>query len=99
MHLKSKISRASLWLRGKESACQWRRPGFDPWVGQIPGEGNGLENPMDRVAWWATAHGVAKSQPGLTVNNSNAMRKEMKKKALKANNGMKSQRTRLRATD
>ena len=55
---------------------------------------------MDRVAWWATAHGVAKSQPGLTVNNnSNAMRKEMKKKALKANNGMKSQRTRLRATE
>ena len=57
---------------------------------------------MDRGAWWATAHGVAKSQPGLTVNNnSNAMRKEMKKKkkALKANNGMKSQRTRLRATE
>jgi len=34
-----------------------------------PGEGNGnpplssyLENPMDRGAWWATAHGVAKSR-------------------------------------
>jgi len=33
------------------------------------GEGNGnllqyscLENPMDRGAWWATAHGVIKSQ-------------------------------------
>ena len=33
------------------------------------GEGNGsplqyscLENPMDRGAWWATAHGVAKSR-------------------------------------
>ena len=33
-----------------------------------PGEGNGnplqyscLENPMDRGAWWATVHGVAKS--------------------------------------
>ena len=27
------------WLRGKESACQCRRcrrPGFDPWVGNIP---------------------------------------------------------------
>ena len=21
---------------GKESACQCRRPGFDPWVGKIP---------------------------------------------------------------
>ena len=34
-----------------------------------PGEGNGnplqcswLENPMDGGAWWATVHGVAKSQ-------------------------------------
>ena len=34
-----------------------------------PGEGNGnplqytcLENPMDREAWWATVHRVAKSQ-------------------------------------
>ena len=36
--------------------------------GQSPGEGNGsplqcccLENPMDRGAWWATVHRVAKS--------------------------------------
>jgi len=40
--------------------------GFAPWVGKIPGEGNGhplqyscLENSMDRGAWQATAHGVA----------------------------------------
>ena len=25
-----------------------------------------LENPMDRGAWWATAHGVAKSQTRLS---------------------------------
>ena len=24
------------WLSGKESACQCRRRGFDPWVGKIP---------------------------------------------------------------
>ena len=37
------------------------------------GEGNGnplqyscLENPMDRGAWWATVHGVTKSQTRLT---------------------------------
>ena len=44
------------------------RPRFDPWVGKIPGEGNGnplqyscLENPMDWGAWWATVHGVTES--------------------------------------
>ena len=26
----------SKWLNGKESACQGRRCGFDPWVGKIP---------------------------------------------------------------
>ena len=38
-----------------------------------PGEGNGnpfqyscLENPMDGGTWWATVHGVAKSQTGLS---------------------------------
>ena len=36
-------------------------------LGRYPGEGNGnplcytcLRNPMDRGAWWATVHGVAK---------------------------------------
>ena len=39
-----------------------------PGSGGSPGEGNGnplqyscLENHMDRGAWWATVHGVAKS--------------------------------------
>ena len=47
------------WRLRQSSAClQCRRPGFDPWVGKIPGEGNSsplqyscLENPMDRGAW------------------------------------------------
>ena len=44
-----------------------------PGSGRSPGEGNGkprqyscLENPMDRGAWWATVHGVAKSWTGLS---------------------------------
>ena len=43
------------------------------WVGRSPGEGNGnplqyscLKNPMDRGAWWATVHGVTKSQAWLS---------------------------------
>ena len=39
----------------------------------IFGEGNGnllqyscLENPVDGGAWWATVHGIAKSQKGLS---------------------------------
>ena len=57
---------------GKESTCQCRRckrQGFDPWVGKIPWIGNGnplqyscLGNSVDRGAWWATVHEVAKSQ-------------------------------------
>ena len=45
----------------------------NPWVGTTPGEGNGnpfqyycLENIMDRRAWQATVHGVAKSQTQLS---------------------------------
>ena len=26
----------SMWLNGKGSTCQYRRPRFDPWVGKIP---------------------------------------------------------------
>ena len=55
------------WLSAKESACQCRRHGFYPWVRRSPGEGNGnplqcscLGNPMNRGAWQATVHGVAK---------------------------------------
>ena len=61
----------------KESACQNRRleMGLIPQLGGSPEEGNGnpvqysyLENPMDRGAWWATVHGVAKSQTQLSTH-------------------------------
>ena len=54
---------------GKASACNAGDPGSIPGWGRSPGEGNGnplqyscLENPMDGGAWWATVHGVTKSQ-------------------------------------
>ena len=63
---------------GKEPMCQYnagdiRDIGLIPGLGRSPGEGNGnplqyscLENPMDRGAWWATVHWVAKSQTRLS---------------------------------
>ena len=48
------------------SAGDVRDAGSIPVLGRSPGEGHGnalqhscLENPMDRVAWWAIVHGVA----------------------------------------
>ena len=52
----------------KASACNAGDLGSIPGSGSSPGGGNGnplqyscLENRMDRGAWWATVHGVAKS--------------------------------------
>ena len=54
---------------GEESAYNAGDLGSVPGLGRSAGEGNGyplhysfLENPMDRGAWWATIHGVTKSQ-------------------------------------
>ena len=50
-------------------AREIREAGLTPGWGRSPGGGGGnplqyscLENCMDRGAWWATVHGVAKSQ-------------------------------------
>ena len=58
---------------GKEFAYNARDSGLIPGSGRSPGEGNGnplqfscLENPMDRGAWRATVHGVAKSRTRLS---------------------------------
>ena len=63
------------WLSGKESASTAGATGDTgsiPRSGRSPGEGHGnplqyfcLENPMDKGAWWATVHGVAKSRTRL----------------------------------
>ena len=64
------------WLGSKESACNGGAAGdvgLIPESGRSPGGGHGsllqvscLENPMDKGTWWATVHGVTKSQTQLT---------------------------------
>ena len=61
---------------GKELTCQCRRGKrleFDPSVRKIPRrracnplQHSCLANPTDRGAWWATVHGVTKSQTQLS---------------------------------
>ena len=60
------------WLSSREPARQCRRCGFDPWGGKIPWRRAWQPTPvvlsgkpMDRGAWQATVHGVAKSQTRL----------------------------------
>ena len=73
------ILRSNIWSTdfpggsdGKASAYNAGDLGSSPVLGRSPGEVNGnplqyscLENPMDRGAWWATVHGVTKSQTRL----------------------------------
>ena len=65
------VKRITVTFGGSEvtaSASNAGDPGSIPGSGRSPGEGNGnplqyscLKNPMDRGAWQATVHGVAKS--------------------------------------
>ena len=71
------IATERIWLNsygsaGKESACNARYLGSIPGLGRSPGGGHGnplqyfcLRIPMDRGAWLAIVHGVAKSQTRL----------------------------------
>ena len=68
----TQTTRLVLWLSGKDSACSAGQAGdlgSIPGLGRSPGEGNDnpfqssyQENPMERGAWGAKVHGVAKSQ-------------------------------------
>ena len=60
----------------KESICNAGDLGSIPGSGRSPGEGNSyplqyscLGNPMDRGGWWATVHGVPKSQIRLSTEH------------------------------
>ena len=66
------------WLSSKESSWNAGDTGDSsliPGSGRSPGEENDnplqyscLENPMGRGAWWATVHGVTKSQTRLSAH-------------------------------
>ena len=52
---------------GEKSACSAGDLGLIPGLGKYPGEGkgyplqySGLENSIDRGAWWTTVHGVTR---------------------------------------
>ena len=70
----------------KQSACNVGDLGLIPGLGRSPGKGNsyplqycGLENSMDRGTWWATVHGVTKSQTQLSDFHFHTIRKFFKK--------------------
>ena len=59
---------------GKESTCNAEDLGLIPGLGRSPGGAGmathsnilGQRNPIDRGAWWATVHGITKSQTQLS---------------------------------
>ena len=86
-----KIPHATGGSEVKASACNVGDLGSVPGLGRSPGEGNGnplqyscLENPMDRGAWQAPVHRVAKSQTQLSnftftfILRSTALKKKKK---------------------
>ena len=65
---------------GKESTCNAGDVSLIPGLGRSPGEGNGnplqyscLENPVDRVAWQAIVHGVAKDWTRLSEQTTSVI--------------------------
>ena len=72
------VSPVAQWVKNPSaSAGDTRDVGSIPGSGRSPGAGNGnplqyscLENSKDRGAWWATVHGVAKSQTRLSAHTT-----------------------------
>ena len=66
------------WLGGKESTCQCRRHGFDPWIGKIPWRRKWQPTPVflpgkfhgQRSLAGYTVHGFADSDITEQLNNS-----------------------------
>ena len=83
LHLLMIFVRFPWWFSGKESGCKAgasRDAGLILGLGRSSGEGNGsplwyscLENSMDRGAWWATVHGLAKSWTQVKRLSSSSM--------------------------
>ena len=70
-----------------------KRCGFDPWVGKIPWRHDNplqyshLENPMDRGAWRATVHGVAKSRTRLKPLSTSVSKRTTDERATTVQSG------------
>ena len=68
MHVSVRASQVALVVKNPSADEEtYERQGFDPGSGRSPGGGHGSplqyscpENPMDRGAWQATVHGVAR---------------------------------------
>ena len=74
----------ALALKNPSANVRHKRHRFDSWVGKIPWRRAWQSapvflpgNPKDRGVWWATVHGVAKSQTRL---KQLSMQNERKKK-------------------
>ena len=73
MHLcHLKASHVTQWYKLFLQCRSHKRLRLNPWVGKLPWRRTWqstpvflLENPMDRAAWWATVHRLAKSPRGL----------------------------------
>ena len=83
-HVIRKLTRSMInqglcrWLSGKKWACQYRRPGFDPWVRKIPWRRTwqliAVFLPGESHGEWSlagTVHGVAETQTWLSMQAPN----------------------------